>query len=121
MSALTKKRPTEEVLVRARITLPRKQWPATRRALRAMKIEVEEEDELIPWRQAFPDLKDEGMPGLYLKAARHNAGLTQVALSQRTDIPQRHLSEMENGHRPVGKKRARALAKALKINYRLLL
>lgn len=125
MSALTGKRPTEkrpaEGWVHARITLPLKQWPEARRALRAMKIKVEEEDELIPWRQAFPDLKDEDMPGLHLKAARRNAGLTQIALSERTGIPQRHLSEMENGKRPIGRKTAGILAPVLAIDYRLLM
>ena len=121
MLAPTKKRRIEEVLVRARITLPLKQWPETRQALRAMNIKVEEEDELIPWRQAFPDLKDGEIPGIHLEAARHHAGLTQVALSQKTGIPQRHLSEMENGKRPIGKKRAQVLAQVLKTDYRFFL
>ena len=121
MPALTKKRPTEEVLVRVRITLPLEKWPETRRTLREMEIQVEEEDELLPWREAFPGLEDQAMPGLYLKAARHNAGLTQAALAERTGVAQHHLSEMENGKRPIGKKMARTLAEALKIDYRYLL
>ena len=84
-------------------------------------MKVEEEDQLVRWRQAFPDLKDEDMPGLHLKAPRHNAGLTQMTLSERTGIPQRHLSEMENGKRPIGKKTAGILAPVLAIDYRLLM
>ena len=79
------------------------------------------EDELIPWRQAFPDLKDEDMPGLHLQAARHYCGFTQMALSQKTGIPQRHISEMENGKRPIGKKTAKLLAEILKTDYRFFL
>ncbi|MSR81516.1 MAG: XRE family transcriptional regulator [Candidatus Latescibacteria bacterium] len=121
MSVLTKKRPTENTLIRARITLPVAKWAETRKALRALKVKIEEEDELIPWREAFPDLKDEDMPGLHLQTARNYCGLTQVALSQKTGIPQRHLSEMENGKRPIGKKLARTLAEILKTNYRFFL
>ena len=69
----------------------------------------------------FPELKDEDIPGVHLDAARHHAGLTQMALSQKTGIPQRHISEMENGKRPIGKKTAQTLAKVLKFDYRLLL
>ena len=69
----------------------------------------------------FPELKDEDMPGLHLQAARHHFDLTQVALSQKTGIPQRHISEMENGKRSIGKKMARLLAAALKTDYRFFL
>ena len=37
-----------------------------------------------------------------------------------TGIPQRHISEMERGKRPIGKERAKKLAVALNINYRVL-
>ncbi|WP_442877394.1 helix-turn-helix domain-containing protein [Desulfolutivibrio sp.] len=39
-------------------------------------------------------------------------------LSQATGIPRRHISEMENGKRPIGKKNARLLAEALNIDPR---
>lgn len=84
-------------------------------------LKDKKDDEVIPWREAFPELKDEDMPGLHLQAARHHFGLTQVALSEKTGIPQRHLSEIENGKRSIGKKTARTLAKVLKFDYRLLL
>jgi len=38
-----------------------------------------------------------------------------------TGIPQSHISEMENGKRPIGKKRAKILAKALKVGYKVFL
>lgn len=38
-----------------------------------------------------------------------------------TGIPQRHISEMENGKRPVGKTNAKKLAEALNVDYRLFL
>jgi transcriptional regulator with XRE-family HTH domain len=42
-------------------------------------------------------------------------------LSGLTGIPQRHISEMENGKRPIGKKNAKKFAEVLKIDYRVFL
>jgi plasmid maintenance system antidote protein VapI len=36
-------------------------------------------------------------------------------------IPQRHISEMENGKRPIGKEMAKRLGKALNIGYKVFL
>jgi plasmid maintenance system antidote protein VapI len=36
-------------------------------------------------------------------------------------IPQRHLSEMEKGKRPIGKEMAKRLANALKTHYKVFL
>jgi plasmid maintenance system antidote protein VapI len=38
-----------------------------------------------------------------------------------TGIPQRHISEMENGKRPIGKEMAKKLGKALNISYKVFL
>jgi hypothetical protein len=38
-----------------------------------------------------------------------------------TGIPQRHISEMERGLRPIGKKNARLFAGVLKGDYRMFL
>ncbi|MBI4775156.1 MAG: helix-turn-helix transcriptional regulator [Deltaproteobacteria bacterium] len=56
-----------------------------------------------------------------LRGARHRQGLTQIQLAALTGIPQRHISEMENGKRSIGKARARTLGKALNLSYRVLL
>ena len=42
-------------------------------------------------------------------------------LAELTGISQHHLSEMENGKRPIGKDTARKLAAALKVDYRVFL
>ena len=78
-------------------------------------------DELIPWREALRDLKDKDIPGIHLEAARHHFGFTQMALSKKTGFPQRHISEMENGKRSIGKKMAKLLAETLKTDYRFFL
>lgn len=74
----------------------------------------------IPWRESR-HFKDRDMPGAFLLGARYRENLTQTELSERTGIPRRHISEMENGKRPIGKTNARKLAEVLNIDPRLLL
>ena len=73
----------------------------------------------ISWRESkhFKEIHT----GSYLSGARFREGITQVELARRTEIPRRHISEMENGKRPIGKHNARKLAEALDIDPRLLL
>ncbi len=56
-----------------------------------------------------------------LKGYRYRENLTQHQLSKLTGIPQRHLSEMENRKRGIGKENALKLAAALNCDYRGLL
>ncbi|MBC2709527.1 MAG: helix-turn-helix transcriptional regulator [Desulfosarcina sp.] len=75
----------------------------------------------IPWRKAFPEFEG-NESGTVLRGARLKAELTQKALAEKTGIPQRHISEMENGKRTIGKKRAEKLAKTLNTpDYRVFL
>jgi len=53
--------------------------------------------------------------------ARQKEGLTQKQAADLTGIPQRHISEMENGKRTIGKERAKILGKALNISYKVFL
>ncbi len=98
--------------------------PATKRQeavdyLRSLGFEAKEEPSK-PWREVLP-FKDEELPGVFLAGARYREGMTQAALAEATGIPRRHISEMENGRRPIGKKNARLLAEALNIDPRRLL
>jgi len=77
--------------------------------------------EALPWRQAFPEYDERSLPGVVLAGARGKEGITQRELSRRAGIPQRHISEMERGKRPIGKEMAKKLGKALDIDYRVLL
>ena len=72
------------------------------------------------WRDSFPELQD-NETGFFLAGARHREGLTQRELADKSGIHQRHISEMENGKRPIGKKNAKILAKVLKADYRAFL
>lgn len=71
-------------------------------------------DEIFPYTEAEKPL-------VYLRGCRTREGLTQVQLADKTGIPARHISEMENGKRPIGKQSARKLAEALNLDPRLLL
>jgi DNA-binding XRE family transcriptional regulator len=58
----------------------------------------------IPWREAYPECSDEELPGVCLRGSRYREGLTQKQLADITGIPQRHISEMENGSGPSARK-----------------
>jgi plasmid maintenance system antidote protein VapI len=75
----------------------------------------------VPWREAFPEYKDEDLPGVCLRGSRHKEGLTQKQLADMIGVPQRHISEMENNKRPIGKEMAKRLGKALNIGFKVFL
>lgn len=79
-----------------------------------------EAKDTIPASEITPEL-DSNSGGLYLKGIRYRDDVTQEELSRRTGIPRRHLSEMENGKRPIGKESAKKLAAALHCDYRRFL
>jgi ribosome-binding protein aMBF1 (putative translation factor) len=59
--------------------------------------------------------------GIAIRGGRGKEGLTQKQLAELTGIAQHHISEMENGKRPIGKETAKKLATALNIDYRVFL
>lgn len=92
------------------------------KAVRALKkLGYIETTESVPWRDAFPDLTDEQLPGVSLKGARVKEGITQKQLAEITGVKQHHISEMENHKRSIGKKNAKKFAEALKISYKVFL
>lgn len=115
MPELTKKRRTEQVELQ--FTGPAKKKAEAVKALSKLGF--------IPaeagiWQDHFPELQG-NETGIYLAGARYREGLTQRELADQTGIPQRHISEMENGKRTVGKKNAKLLAKVLNADYRAFL
>ena len=74
----------------------------------------------VPWRDVLMK-GDVNLPASNLAGARFKEGLTQSQLSEKTGIPRRHISEMENGRRDIGKQNAHKLGAALNIDPRLLL
>jgi transcriptional regulator with XRE-family HTH domain len=73
------------------------------------------------WRDAFPSEIRENEAGVCLKVEREKMGVTQTELSNMTGIPQPYIARMERGKRPIGKRTAHQLAKALQVDYRVFL
>ncbi len=121
----TKKPPTEAVNMT--FTGPVAMMQKALEAMQALGFKKVEEPPLvsgvedsIPWRESA-HFKDMPFPGSYLAGLRHREDMTQSELAERTGIPRRHISEMENGKRPIGKQNARKLAEALGADPRILL
>lgn len=114
MQGHTKTRRTEE----ARFT----GQPAAIARLRQLAGELgaQEIQDNLPAAEIFPELAT-NRPGVALRGMRSREGLTQAQLAALVAIPQRHISEMENGKRPIGKSAAQKLAAALGTDYRLFL
>jgi DNA-binding XRE family transcriptional regulator len=75
----------------------------------------------MPARHLFSEYKDEEIPGAALRGARFKENMTQKQLSEIIGIPQRHISMMENGKRPIGKNTAKKFSKVLKVSYKVFL
>ena len=80
-----------------------------------------EMNDSIPWRDLYPDVQDSELPGLSLRGSRVKENMTQKQLARKTGVSQRHISEMERGIRPIGKKHARLFGKALNVGYTVFL
>ena len=111
---------TNKRLIDIHLTGPAEKKAEVLMALRALGYE-EKSEAGIPWRNAFPAEFQENEAGICLKVTRERKGLSQTALAQMTGIPQPHISEMEGGKRPIGKKTASLLGEALEVNYRVFL
>jgi DNA-binding XRE family transcriptional regulator len=117
MQEPTKKPHTETVNLR--ITGPKKNMHKLLQVLKDHGF-VDTSD-CIPWREAFPEFADEPEYCVALRGARGKENMTQAELAQLTGIPQAHISKMENGKMSIGKERAKRLAEALNISYRVFL
>jgi hypothetical protein len=117
MQAHTRKHPTETVELRFIGPIVN-----IARAIESLKpLGFVDTSDSVPWREAYPELKDEDLPGVCLRGSRYKEGISQRQLSEMTGIPQRHISEMENGKRSIGKEMAKRLGKALNIGYKVFL
>ena len=115
MSVHTRQHPTDTTTV-MQIVGPAQNCRKVVKAIERLGFAVHEES--VPWERIYP----ESSPKTALRGARYREGLTQRQLAEMTGIPQRHISEMENNKRSIGRKRARILAEALNLaGYKVLL
>ena len=85
-------------------------------------FEVNDDGQTIPWRESVQDLIEKYTEaGVALRGARAKADLSQNELAHKLGIPQSHISDMENGRRPIGKKMAKRLADVLDVGYKVFL
>ena len=112
----TKKRHTKKIVLT--FTGPVSKKDKARELMES--IGFKDASENAPWMESFSEFLDNS-PGTALSGARYKEGVTQRQLSEITGIPQRHISEMENGKRVIGRKNARLLSDALKVDYRVFL
>ena len=80
-----------------------------------------DEDQFVAVSELFPETSRQNKPGRILAGARGKEGLTQKQLAEKCAIPQGHISEMEQGRRPIGLRSAKALGSALNIGYKVFL
>lgn len=59
--------------------------------------------------------------GSLLKGLRLREGLSQIEFARKINVTQANLSNMENGHRPIGKIIAKRIEKVFGANYRYFL
>ena len=77
------------------------------------------EDELVDVFQTdwYKNTKKTMTPGIYMKIYRENRKMTQTELGKILGgLPRQHVSNMENGVRPISKKIAMKLAKAFDVS-----
>ena len=110
---------TKKHHIELKIVGPAKNQPDVEKILKKLGFSILVDDS-APWRNTFKEFEN-NEAGTALAGSRHKEGFTQVTLSELTGIPQRHISEMERGKRPIGKKNAKLFSKALRVDYRLFL
>jgi DNA-binding XRE family transcriptional regulator len=116
MQEHTKKHPIDE-LVNVTLQVRKRDLPLLKHYADALRSDGEGSFTVA---EVFPEYVGQGKQAA-LRAYRYREGLTQKQLAEVSGIPQHHISEMENGKRPIGKERAKRLAQALNCDYRQLL
>ncbi len=92
------------------------------RLTRASRSRGRKKDKTTPWREVYKsELRKYGEAALMLRGSRHKAEMTQQELADELGISQHHISEMENGKRPIGKEMALRLARVFDTDYRKFL
>ena len=89
-----------------------------------VKFIEEESDKLVKAEntQWYKDIKAATTPGDYLKIYRERKGLTQTKLGEMLGgVPRQHISNMENGRRPISLKAARKFADIFDVSFELFL
>ena len=117
MPEATKKPRIDPEMVTLRLRVHRRNAPRIKEYVQAVEAG---DDRTYTLAEVFPEYQGKE-PQVALRAYRTRENLTQRQLAELTGIPQRHLSEMENGKRVIGKELAKRLGKALQTDYKFFL
>jgi DNA-binding XRE family transcriptional regulator len=85
----------------------------------ALQITPDPEDEKMDVFRTdwYKNIKKRLSPGSYLKVFRQNKNMTQAELGKALGgLPRQHISNMENGIRPISKKTALKLSKLFDVS-----
>lgn len=100
----------------------REKLPVRTKTRRTKKSVSSENSEKLSWREvANRDIRKHSEGGQMLRASRFKKDLSQKDLAVGVGVIQHHISEMENGRRPIGKELARRFAEFFEVDYRLFL
>ncbi|MCI0382273.1 MAG: helix-turn-helix domain-containing protein [Chlamydiae bacterium] len=92
------------------------------RRIRRLRLRSFTKEKNISWREAAKrDIRKHSEGGQMVRGARFKADVSQRELARAIGVNQHHISEMENGKRPIGKEMAKRLAEFFKMDYRLFL
>jgi DNA-binding XRE family transcriptional regulator len=84
-----------------------------------VQITRDSDDEKVDVFQTewYKRIKKKLTPGTYMKVFRQNEGMTQAQLGKALGgLPRQHISNMENGSRPISKKTALRLAELFDVS-----
>ena len=84
-----------------------------------VQITADSEDEKLDVFQTdwYKKIKKKLTPGTYIKVFRQNKNMTQAELGKELGgLPRQHISNMENGSRPISKRIALKLAKLFDVS-----
>jgi DNA-binding XRE family transcriptional regulator len=117
MPEATKKRHIDEDMITLRLRVHRSNAPRIKEYAQNVEAGGERNYTIA---EVFPEHIGKEQQ-VAIRAYRYRENLTQRQLAELAGIPQRHISEMENGKRVIGKELAKRLGKALNADYKVFL
>lgn len=94
---------------------------AVEKALEGIRALLHESGDLYNDEGERLEVTTPAPPCRVLSGFRKRDGLTQEELAERLGVKQQHVSEMENGKRPISKKTAQKLAELFNTTYKTFL
>ncbi len=96
--------------------------PARTKTHHTRRLKTSKTAKSLSWREAAKrDIRKYSEGGQMVRGSRFKEEITQKELAEAIGVSPHHISEMENGKRPIGKEMAKRLAEFFKVDYRLFL